>query len=326
MEWEQPVSRTLTVYLAADLKRFSPQLRAAENDLGRFGRGVDGLSTGLTRMLGPALIGAAAAASVAAVAFGVEGVKAFIEDEAAASKLAQTMQNLGMEEATAAVEANIDALQRQTGVADSELRPSMSRLLVSTKDVGLATETMRLALDVAQGTGKSLESVVNSLSKGFDGSTTSLGKLGAGLSKATLATGDMRLITQELSQTFSGQADAAANTYQGQLNRLAVGFDELKESFGAGFLNNLDNTTQGTNDLMAAMKDLEPAMRDLGTTAAKAAVGLAKFAAESADVVDGAVAMAEEPTWDKLIKHLRNTFEATDQFKAGMLVRSSRTP
>ena len=318
MEWEQPVSRTLTVYLAADLKRFSPQLREAENDLGRFGRGVDGLSTGLTRMLGPALIGAAAAAGVAAVAFGVEGVKAFIEDEAAASKLAQTMQNLGMEDATAAVEANIDALQRQTGVADSELRPSMSRLLVSTKDVGLATETMRLALDVAQGTGKSLESVVNSLSKGFDGSTTSLGKLGTGLSKATLATGDMRLITQELSQTFSGQADAAANTYQGQLNRLAVGFDELKESFGAGFLNNLDNTTQGTNDLMAAMKDLEPAMRDLGTTAAKAAVGLAKFAAESADVVDGAVAMAEEPTWDKLIKHLRNTFEATDQFKAGI--------
>ena len=99
---------------------------------------------------------------------------------------------------------------------------------------------------------------------------------------------------------------------------MAVGFDELKESFGAGFLNNLDNTTQGTNDLMAAMKDLEPAMRDLGTTAAKAAVGLAKFAAESADVVDGAVAMAEEPTWDKLIKHLRNTFEATDQFKAGI--------
>ena len=98
MEWEQPVSRTLTVYLAADLKRFSPQLREAENDLGRFGRGVDGLSTGLTRMLGPALIGAAAAAGVAAVAFGVEGVKAFIEDEAAASKLAQTMQNLGMEE------------------------------------------------------------------------------------------------------------------------------------------------------------------------------------------------------------------------------------
>ena len=312
------MSRTLTVYLAADLKRFSPQLRAAENDLGRFGRGVDGLSNNLTRMLGPALIGAAAAAGVAAVAFGVDGVKAFVEDEAAAAKLAQTMKNLGMEDATAAVEANIDAMQRQTGVADSQLRPSMSRLLTSTKDVTLATDTMKLALDVSAGTGRSLESVVNSLAKGFDGSTTSLGKLGAGLDKATLATGDMRVITEELARTFSGQAETAANTYQGQLDRLAVGFDELKESFGAGFLTSLDDTTQGTNDLMDAMKDLEPAMRDLGTTAFKAAVGLAKFAAEAANVVDGAVAMADEPSWDGLISHLRNTFEATDQFKGAI--------
>jgi hypothetical protein len=312
------MSRTLTVYLAADLKRFSPQLRDAENDLGRFGRGVDGLSNNLTRMLGPALIGAAAAAGVAAVAFGVDGVKAFVEDEAAAAKLAQTMKNLGMEDATAAVEANIDALQRQTGVADSELRPAMSRLLTSTNDVALATDTMRLALDVSKGTNRSLESVVNSLAKGYDGSTTSLRKLGAGLSEATLATGDMRLITQELSQTWSGQAQTAANTYQGQLDRLAVGFDELKESFGAGFLTSLDDTTQGTNDLMDAMKDLEPAMRDLGATASKAAVGLAKFAAEAANVVDGAVAMADEPSWDGLISHLRNTFEATDQFKGAI--------
>jgi hypothetical protein len=312
------MSRTLTVYLAADLKRFSPQLRDAEKDLGRFGRGVDGLSNNLTRMLGPALIGAAAAAGVAAVAFGVEGVKAFVEDEAAAAKLAQTMQNLGMEDATAAVEANIDALQRQTGVADSELRPAMSRLLTSTRDVALATDTMRLALDVSKGTNRSLESVVNSLAKGYDGSTTSLRKLGAGLSEATLATGDMRLITQELSKTWSGQAQTAANTYQGQLDRLAVGFDELKESFGAGFLSSLDDTTQGTSDLMDAMKDLEPAMRDLGETAAKAATGLAKFAAEAANVVDGAIAMAEEPDWDKLVSHLRNTFEATDQFKGAI--------
>jgi hypothetical protein len=128
----------------------------------------------------------------------------------------------------------------------------------------------------------------------------------------------MRLITEQLSRTFSGQAQTAADTYQGQLNRLAVGFGELQESFGAGFLSSLDNTTQGTNDLMDAMKDLEPAMRDLGVTASKAAVGLAKFASESANVVDGAIAMADEPSWDGLIKHLRNTFEATDQFKGAI--------
>jgi len=312
------MSRTLTVYLAADLKRFSPQLRDAENDLGRFGRGVDGLSNNLTRMLGPALIGAAAAAGVAAVAFGVEGVKAFVDDEAAAAKLATTLDNLGLAHETAPVEAMIDALQRQTGVADDALRPAFDRLVRSIGDTKGATDALKLAMDVSAGTGKSLDSVVQGLGKAYDGNTTGLGRLGAGLDKATLATGDMRLITEQLSRTFSGQAQTAADTYQGQLNRLAVGFGELQESFGAGFLSSLDNTTQGTSDLMDAMKDLEPAMRDLGVTASKAAVGLAKFAAEAANVVDGAIAMAEEPDWDKLISHLRNTFEATDQFKGAI--------
>jgi hypothetical protein len=312
------MSRTLTVYLAADLKRFSPQLRDAENNLGRFGRGVDGLSNNLTRMLGPALIGAAAAAGVAAVAFGVDGVKAFIEDEAAAAKLATTLDNLGLAHETAPVEAMIDALQRQTGVADDALRPAFDRLVRSIGNTAGATDALKLAMDVSAGTGKSLDSVVQALGKAYDGNTAGLGRLGAGLDKATLATGDMRLITEQLSRTFSGQAQTAADTYQGQLNRLAVGFGELQESFGAGFLSSLDNTTQGTNDLMDAMKDLEPAMRDLGETAAKAATGLAKFAAEAANVVDGAIAMAEEPDWDKLISHLRNTFEATDQFKGAI--------
>jgi hypothetical protein len=173
-------------------------------------------------------------------------------------------------------------------------------------------------MDVSAGTGKSLDSVVQALGKAYDGNTTGLSRLGAGLDKATLATGDMRLITQQLSSTFTGQAETAANTYQGQLNRLSVGFSELQESFGAGFLSSLGDTTQGTNDLMDAMSDLEPAMRDLGVTASKAAVGLAKFAAESANVVDGAIAMADEPSWDGLITHLRNTFEATDQFKGAI--------
>lgn len=312
------MSRTLTVYLAADLKRFSPQLRDAENDLGRFGRGVDGLSNNLTRMLGPALIGAAAAAGVAAVAFGVEGVKAFVEDEAAAAKLATTLDNLGLAHDTAKVEAFVDSLQRATGVADSELRPAYDRLVRSVGDTEKANELLALSLDVSKGASKSLESVVNAIGKAYDGNTSALSKLGAGIDKATLATGDMRLITQQLSQTFAGQAETAANTYQGQLNRLSVGFSELQESFGAGFLSSLGDTTQGTNDLMDAMSDLEPAMRDLGVTASKAAVGLAKFAAESANVVDGAIAMADEPSWDGLITHLRNTFEATDQFKGAI--------
>jgi hypothetical protein len=253
-----------------------------------------------------------------AVQFGVDGVKAFIDDEAAAAKLAKTMSNLGMEDATAAVEANVDALQRQFGVADDLLRPAMDRLLRSTKDVALANDTLRLAMDISAGTGKNLDAVVAALGRGFDGSTAGLSRLGAGLDAATLKSGDMRLITEKLAATFSGQAETAANTYKGQLDRLAVGFSELQESFGAGFIGGLDDSTASTNDLMNAMKDLEPVMKRLGDTAGKAAIGLAKFAEESVNVVDGAIAMYEEPSWDGLLVHLRNTFEATDQFKGAI--------
>ena len=305
-------------YRDRDIKRAQRDLDLLKTQAGTTGSAftkMSGFAAGMGAAVGAAAIGAAAAGARMALEFGVNGVKAFVEDEAAAAKLAQTMSNLGMEGATAAVEANIDALQRQFGVADDLLRPSMEKLLRSFGDVGTASQMMSLALDISAGTGRSLEQVTQALSRAAGGNALALGKIAPELDKNILKSGDMNAITAELSQTFGGQAQTAAGTYQGQLARLGVGFSELQEAFGSGFLNSLDNTTQGTNDLMAAMKELEPAMRTLGTTASKAAVGLAKFAAESASVVDGAIAMAEEPSWDGLITHLRNTFEATDQFK-----------
>lgn len=311
------MSRTLTVYLAANLKNFSQGLRKGEEDLGRFGNAERKLTQTLNASLGPALLAAGAAAAYAAVKFGVDGVKAFVDDEAAAAKLATTLGNLGLAHETTQVESMIDALQRETGVADDELRPAFDRLIRSVGDTAQASKLLGLAMDVSAGSGKSLDAVVQALGKAYDGNTAGLAKLGAGIDKALLATGDMDAITQELARTFRGQAKTAAGTYQGQLDRLAVGFSELQESFGAGFLNSLENTEKGTSDLMAAMKELEPAMQKLGVTAAKAAVGLAKFAEESATVVDGAIAMVEKPSWDQLIEHLQNTFAATDQFKKG---------
>ena len=308
-------------YKDRDIKRVQRDLELLKTQSGTVGSAFSKMSAigvGMGAAVGAAALGAAAAGARMAVAFGVDGVKAFIADEAEAAKLAKTMSNLGMEGATAAVEANIDALQRQFGVSDSLLRPSMEKLLRSFNDVGTASQMMSLALDVSAGTGATLEKTVQALTRAAGGNALSLGRIAPELDKNILKSGDMNAITAELSRTFSGQAQTAADSYQGQLARLSVGFSELQESFGAGFLGGLGDATQGTNDFMDAMSDLEPAMRNLGTTAAKAAVGLAKFAAESAAVVDGAVAMAEEPTWGELISHLRNTFEATDQFKGAI--------
>jgi hypothetical protein len=202
-----------------------------------------------------------------AIAFGVDGVKAFLEDEAAAARLAKTMENLGMEGATAAVETTIDSLARMTGTADDLLRPAMDRLLRSVGNVDEANKLLSLSLDVAGGTGRSLDSVVQALGRAYDGNTAGLSRLGAGLDKATLKTGDMDVITKQLADTFGGQAAVKAATFQGQIDRVSVAFGELQESFGQAFMEGVaSNFSEGTDAgdaLSQSIKDLTPAIQDL---------------------------------------------------------------
>jgi hypothetical protein len=122
------------------------------------------------------------------------------------------------------------------GVTDDELRPSLERLARATGDVTKAQKLQSLALDVAAGTGKSLESVTNALAKAQEGSTTALGKLGVGLSKAELAGLSAEQVFAKLADTFENQATAKANTFQGQMDRLKIAFDEAKETVGTFIL------------------------------------------------------------------------------------------
>ena len=269
--------RTLMVYLAADTANFKRNMDSAERSAKDFGSSADRVGSGLANVLGPALLAAGVAAAAMAAKFAVDGVKAFVEDEAAAAKLATTLGNLGFADATAGVEGMIDAQQRLTGVADDQLRPAFDRLVRSTQSIGEATNALKIAQDISAGTGKSLESVAAALGKAYDGNTVGLGKLGIGLDAATLRAGNMKEIMAALSTTFEGQAATAAGTYQGQINRLGVAFDELKESFGRGFLTSLGDATTGTNDLMTAMKDLEPVAESIGNELARAALDAVDF-------------------------------------------------
>ena len=313
------MSRTLTVYLAADLKKFSPALKGAEQDLGRFGNATRNLSNTLSGMLGPALIGAGAAAGYAAVQFGVDGVKAFVDDEAAAAKLATTLDNLGLAHDTTQVEGMIDALQRQTGVADEALRPAVDRLVRSIGDTAGATDALKLAMDVSAGTGKSLDSVVQALGKAYDGNTAGLSRLGAGIDKSVLATGNMDTITKDLARTFGGQAKTASETYKGQLDRLSVGFSELQESFGAGFINALGNTAGKTDELMQAMEDLQPALEEIGGAAGDLTIELAGMVTAADKASKAGKRLLEDPNWDDLGTVLRETADA-NSYMIGTLI------
>jgi hypothetical protein len=248
-------SRALTLKLLADVDSFTKNLNKADNDVKGFGDKVGAF--GKKAALAFAAAGAAAAAYAGKLL--VDGVKAAIEDEAAQAKLAKTLSNVtgATEKQIAAVESQILKTSLLTGVTDDELRPSFERFLRATGDADKALQLQATALDVAAGSGKSLEAVTNAMSKAQEGNTASLVKLGVGLTAAELKTMSMEEITAKLADTFGGQASEQADTFQGKMQRLNVAFAEGKETVGAFVLDAITPmVTNFVNNVIPAVQKL----------------------------------------------------------------------
>jgi hypothetical protein len=187
--------------------------------------------------LGKQLLGVFAAGKL--LSFSKQAVKAFAADEKAARSLSLALANTGNAFAAIEVEKFIGDLQRATGVLDDQLRPAFRTLLTATGNVKKSQDGLALALDIAAGTGRDLGAVSLALAKAYGGQTTALSRLGAGLSKATLASGDLDLITAELTKKFSGQALAAADGYAGSMAKLAVASENAKEIIGKDLLDSM---------------------------------------------------------------------------------------
>jgi hypothetical protein len=205
--------------------------------------------------------------TAAVFAYGRASLKAFVEDDKAATSLGQTLKNLNLAYGSniGTVNGFISRLETQTGVLDDELRPAMDRLLRATGDVTKSQELLGLALDIAAGTGKSVTQVSQSLQKAYLGQTQALGRLGVGLSRAELSSSSFEEIQQRLSELFAGQATAAADTYAGSLAKLTIAGNNAKETVGKGLVDALrtasgsstiDPTVEGINKVAEAIAGL----------------------------------------------------------------------
>lgn len=209
------------------------------------------------------------AASVALAAYTKKSIATALADEKAQKSLTQTLKNLGLAYSTVGVTNYIDSLQRATGVSEDELRPAFQKLLLVLGDVGKAQSALSLAMDISAGTGKDLNAVSMALAKGYSGQTTALSRLGAGLDKALLASGDMEAITAQLSKLFAGQALTAAKTYSGQMAILGVAAQEASETIGYALINSLIDL--GGED---GAKNLASQMEATATATAEIIAGL----------------------------------------------------
>jgi hypothetical protein len=93
-----------------------------------------------------------------------------------------------------------------------------------------------VALDISAATGKDLESVSIALAKASNGQVTALQRLGIPLDENAVKTKDFNAILGQLTDTFGGAAETAANSYEGQMKRMGIAIDNAKENIGMALL------------------------------------------------------------------------------------------
>ena len=269
--------KTLTVYLAADLKKFNRGINQAEGGLKGFGNSV-------SKYLGPALIAATAAAGAFAVKLGVDAVNAasdlietqnkvaviFGESADSILEFAETsVTALGQTE-TMALEAAATFAQfgKAAGLADQDL-------------VDFSTDLVTLSADLASFNNSSPEEAITAIGSALRGEAEPLRRYGVLLDDAALKAeamalgifdGTGKLSTQQkvlaayeviLKQTTDAQgdfertADGLANTQR--ILTAAVG--DATAEIGLGLVDAIEAATGA----MGGSKGMAEAIEETGT-------------------------------------------------------------
>ena len=207
------------------------------------------------------------------LAFSKKAIAAFAADEKAAKSLEVQLKNTGFAFSAPGVEAYISSMQSLYGVLDDELRPAFQQLLTVTGSITKSQDALETALNVSAATGRSLSEVSAALTRGFSGNTAGLSRLGAGISKATLKTGDMDKIMAELNDKFSGQAAARLGTFAGKMDLITVASADAKEIIGKGLVDaltalsndkSIGNFTDSMKELATGIADVTRGIGELG--------------------------------------------------------------
>jgi hypothetical protein len=229
---------------------------------------------------GKAFLPAIAALGALTAAAGYS-VKAAIEDSAAQTKLAKTLQNVvnATDAQISATEKSISAMSMQYAVADDELRPALASLVLGTQNLATANTALTLAMDVAAGTGTDLQTVSDALSKAYGGNYKALKQLSPQLYSMIKDGASLDEVMAELSRTFGGSAAAAANTAEGKFKRLNIALGEAAEAVGAALLPAIEAVLPYLTKFATWAQDHVGTLMAVGTAIAAIATALIGFKA-----------------------------------------------
>jgi len=233
-----------------------------------------------------AAVPAAAALGGLALAIG-DATKAAMEDQQEQAKLALTLQNVTGASAkqTKAIEDQISAMSRASGIADTDYRKSLEALVRGTKDVDLAMKDMNLVMDISTALQMDSSTVADALAKAYQGNFKALRSLTPEMATMIKEGASLNEVMDVLGGTFGGATATSAETAAGKMKILKNSIGETKESIGAALLPVLEAVLPVLNEFAAWAQDNPQAF-----LAIAAAIGLV-----AAAIVATNIAMALNP-------------------------------
>ena len=244
----------------------------------------------LGRTVKHALIG------VGVTAFAKSAISAFAANEKQLNLFKNSLRTIGFEFATSDSLAFLNTLKLQYGVVDEQLIPAYQQLLTTTRSLAATQNLTNIALDIAARQNISVTEAADALSKAYLGNTKSVGALGLGISKATLASGDFAAILKEITNITKGSASVAADTFSGKLARIKVAADTAKESIGAGLVEALMQISKSTD-----IDQLQGKIINFGNSAAETLGNVGKLISDNIVLIKSfAIVLAAAFTVNKI--------------------------
>lgn len=154
----------------------------------------------------------------------------------------------GWDGSTAAIEKFAKA-SMNLAFADDEVRDSVARLVVATKNQADAIKLSRLAMDLARLKEVDLATASGALAKAWSGSTRELKALGIVLDEGASKTE----VLAAIQKAAAGQADAYSNTIAGAAEKAKIRFDELTESIAEKALPAINTALTGLDYVLSEM-------------------------------------------------------------------------
>ena len=174
--------------------------------------------------------------TAALVSFGKAAVRAFAADEAAALRLSNAVDNLGISFANPAIAKFISELETTAGIADDVLRPAFQGLLTTTGSLTQSQKLLNDAITISRASGVDLATVSQDLANGYVGITRGLKKYNTGLTQAELSSKSFSDILGILLKQSAGAANAYLATTSFKFDVLTIAADNAREVIGEGLV------------------------------------------------------------------------------------------